>query len=106
MSLRLQTIKRLLYQCGLRCQETMEQLPQRVTGLGYSKQLFLVQVDEVDLTSLSPFYTSVLEVWQGLKLTRDSAASPGRWLLEEPLLSNNFIASQILSSSNLCGALQ
>ena len=106
MSFRQQNVQRLLYQCGLWWQETAEQLLQRLSGLGYSKELFQVWLDEVDLTSLTPFYTSVLEASQGLKLTRDSAASPGRWLLEEPLLHNNFIISQMLSFSSLCCALQ
>ena len=60
----------------------------------------------MDLTGLLSFYTSVLEAWKCLKHTRDSAASPGRWLLEEPLLHNNFITSQTLSSSSLCCALK
>lgn len=99
MSFRLQTAQRLLYQCGLRWQETAEQLLRRVSHLGYSIQLFLLRRGEVDLTGLTPFYTSVLEAWQGLEHTRDSGASPGMWLLEEPLLYNSFITPQILSSS-------
>ena len=103
ISFRLQTVQRLLYQCVLRCQETAEQLLQRVRQLGYNKQLFLVRLDEVELTGLSSFYTSVLEA---LRHTKDSAVSPGRWLLEEPLLHNNLITSQTLSSSSLRCALQ
>lgn len=42
----------------------------------------------------------------GSEHTRDSGASPGMWLLEEPLLYNSFITLQILSSSSLHLALQ
>ena len=50
-----------------------------MSHLGYSKQLFLVRLEEVDLTGLSTFYSSVLEGWQGLEYNRDAGASPGIW---------------------------
>ena len=92
MTFRLQTVQRLLYQCGLWWQETAEQLLKRISRLGYNKQLFLVRLDEVELTGLSSFYTSVLGVWQGLKHTKDSAASPAS------------ISDTVLLQSVLCSA--
>ena len=55
---------------------------------------------------IDDIHKHLVEVWQCLKHIRNSAASPGRWLLEEPLLHNNLITSQTLSSSSLCCALQ
>ena len=50
MSFRRQSAPRHLYPCGLRWQDTADILLQRVGRLGYSKQLFLVTLEEVDHT--------------------------------------------------------
>eukprot|EP00064_Thunnus_orientalis_P017594 superscaffoldBa00003785_g17678 len=71
-----EALQRLLYHCGVWWHSS---------HLGYSKQLFLLRLEEADLTGLLPFSTSVLDAWKILKAARDPAATAGLWLFEEPL---------------------
>ena len=59
-SFRLQTAQRLLYNCGPSWFDVARLLLKRAGRLGYDKQLFLLQLEDVDLTGLTPFYSSVL----------------------------------------------
>jgi len=72
--------------------------------------LFLCNFSEIDRTGLTTFYESVLQAWQGFRVTRDPAEIHGMWLFEEPLLLYIFfyrlIKSQVLSSASLRSALR
>lgn len=57
---RLQTAQRLLYGCGYGWLTSAQLLLRRVGWLGLDKQLFLLNLDQVDLSGLVPFYSSVV----------------------------------------------
>ncbi|KAJ3591343.1 hypothetical protein NHX12_009288 [Muraenolepis orangiensis] len=42
------------------------------------KQLFLLNPEELDLSGLTPFYTSVLQAWHTFKFTRATSEMPGK----------------------------
>ena len=100
-SFRLQTAQRLLYNCGPSWFDTARLLLKRAGRLGYDKQLFLLKSEDVDLTGLTPFYSSVLQAWQIFKATRTKNETPGMWLFEEPLFFNTLIQTQTLQSASL-----
>ncbi len=60
----------------------------------------------MDLTGLTPFYSSVLQAWQVFKFTHATNETPGMWLLEEPLFFNSFIRTQTLQSASLLSQSQ
>ena len=98
---RLRTAQRLMYDFGVRWLDTAKLIMKKAGRLGYSKQLFLLKLGEADLTGLSAFYASVLEAWNIFKVTRDSDATAGMWLFEEPLFFNGLLETQSLSSASL-----
>lgn len=100
-SFRLQSAQKLLYVCGPRWCDTARILLRRAGRLGYDKHLFLLQLADVDLTGLTSFYSSVLQVWQIFKVTREETTTPGFWLFEEPLFFNNFLRTRLLQSASL-----
>ncbi|CAG5851086.1 unnamed protein product, partial [Menidia menidia] len=63
--------------------------------------LFLLKTSEVDLTGLPPFYSSVINAWQTLKVSRTPDPGPGMWVFEEPLFNNDFLRNASLSSVTL-----
>lgn len=69
--------------------------------MGYDKHLFLLQLGDVDLTGLTPFYSSVLEAWQIFQVTRNVNETPGLWVFEEPLFFSNFLRTRTLQSASL-----
>lgn len=83
-SSRLQTAQRLLYTSGPGWLDTARLLLRRAGRLGYDKQLFLLQPEDVALAGLTPFYSSVLQAWQILRPARTADETPGTWLSEEP----------------------
>ncbi len=103
---RLKTAQRFLYGNGLRWHETAKLLLQKVGRLGYSKQFFLLKLEEVQVTGLTSFYDSVLQAWQILKVSRDPSALPGMWIFEEPLFYNDFLYVNSLKSASLRSALR
>lgn len=60
-------------------------LLRRAGNLGYDKQLFPLQSEDLDLNGLSSFYSSVLHSWQMYKIVHAVIVTPGMWLFEEPL---------------------
>ncbi|KAJ3609348.1 hypothetical protein NHX12_023871 [Muraenolepis orangiensis] len=87
-SFRLRTVSRLLYDCGPSCLNFGKLLLRSVGRFGYHKQLFLLNPEELDLSGLTPFYTSVLQAWHTFKFTRATSEMPGMWVFEEPLFFN------------------
>ena len=96
---RLQAAQRLLYG-SKRCWSTVARLLLwRAGGLGYDKQLFLLNSPLRRLTGLSHLYTSVIDAWRTLTITRPPDPTPGMWLFEEPLFNNGFLVLTSTSSS-------
>ena len=106
MAYRIKTAKRFLYDCGHKWIETAQLILRRAGRLGYSRQLFLCRLEEVDLTGITPFYSTVLQAWQAFVTTRDAGEPAGMWLFEEPLFYNPFIETQTLSSASLRSSLR
>lgn len=90
----------------MRWHETATLLLQKVGRLGYSKQFFLLKLEEVQVTGLTSFYDSVLQACQTLKVSRDPSALPGMWIFEEPLFYNDFLYANSLNSASLRSALR
>ncbi|KAJ3609187.1 hypothetical protein NHX12_023711, partial [Muraenolepis orangiensis] len=82
---KLRTINRLLYDCGPSWLNIGKLLLRSVGGFGYHKQLFLLTPEELDLSGLTPFYTSVLQAWHIFKFSCATSEMPGMWVFEEPL---------------------
>ncbi len=76
-SFRLQTAQRLLYTSGPGWLDTARLLLRRAGHLGYDKQLFLLQPEDVVLAGLTPFYSSVLQAWQTGRFARATDETPG-----------------------------
>lgn len=79
-SFRLRTAQRLLYNSGLDWLDTARLLLRRAGRLGYDKQLFLLQPEDVILAGLTPFYSSVLQAWHIFRFDRNTDETPGMWL--------------------------
>ncbi|KAL7389733.1 hypothetical protein ABVT39_008789 [Epinephelus coioides] len=62
-------------------------------------------MDGVDLSGLTPFYSSVLQAWRILRLSRAGEETAGMWVFEEPLFLNSFIRTQTLQSESLRSSL-
>lgn len=95
-SFRLQTA---LCDSGLGRLDTARLLLRRAGRLGYDKQLFLLSSVNVDHAGLTPFYSSVLQVWQIFTITCVTDETPGMWLFEEPLFYNDFTKTRTLQST-------
>ncbi len=71
---RLQTAQRLLYGEEVSWREVAHGLLRRAGKMGYDRQLFLMDINKLELTGLSSFYKSMLRAWtphtSGLSLTR------------------------------------
>ncbi|KAJ3595663.1 hypothetical protein NHX12_004966, partial [Muraenolepis orangiensis] len=94
-SFRLRTVSRLLYDCG----------PSWL-NIVYHKQLFLLTPEELDLSGLTPFYTSVLQAWHIFKFTRATSEMPGMWVFEEPLFFNGLLRTRTLQSASMQTSLR
>lgn len=80
-SFRLRSVQMLLYGFGPRWCDTVRLLMRRGGCLSYDRHLFLLDLEDVDLTGLTPFYSSVLQAWKFFRATRDQAAPPGLFLV-------------------------
>lgn len=68
---RLQTAQRLLYGKEVSWRGVAHGLLRRAGKMDYDRQLFLMDINKLDLTGLSSFYKSMLRVWTLLKVCRD-----------------------------------
>ncbi|KAJ3605666.1 hypothetical protein NHX12_027711 [Muraenolepis orangiensis] len=105
-SFRLRTVSRLLYDCGPSWLNFGKLLLRSVGRFGYHKQLFLLNPEELDLSGLTPFYTSVLQAWHTFKFTRATSEMPGMWVFEEPLFFNVLLRARTLQSASLRTSLR
>lgn len=101
MTFRLQAAQRLLYNNDSAWFNTAVVLLRRAGGMGLDKHLFLMKLEENELTDLTPFYKSVLEAWKVFAFSRSPEVPAGMWLLEEPLFLNSFLPSRLLHSAFL-----
>ncbi|KAJ3612006.1 hypothetical protein NHX12_020285 [Muraenolepis orangiensis] len=104
-SFRLRTVSRLLYDCGPSWLNFGKLLLRSVGRFGH-KQLFLLNPEELDLSGLTPFYTSVLQAWHTFKFTRATSEMPGMWVFEEPLFFNGLLRARTLQSASLRTSLR
>ncbi|KAJ3596708.1 hypothetical protein NHX12_003112 [Muraenolepis orangiensis] len=104
-SFRLLTVSRLLYDCGPSWLNFGKLLLRSVGRFGH-KQLFLLNLEELDLSGLTPFYTSVLQAWHTFKFTRATSEMPGMWVFEEPLFFNGLLRARTLQSASLRTSLR
>ena len=98
---RLQAAQRLLYGSTLCWSAVARLLLWRAGGLGYDKQLFLLNSPQHKLTALTEFYTSVMDAWRTLNFKRPPDPTPGMWLFEEPLFDNGFLVTSVLTSTTV-----
>ncbi|KAJ3599091.1 hypothetical protein NHX12_033054 [Muraenolepis orangiensis] len=105
-SFRLRTVSRLLYDCSPSWLNFGKLLLRSVGRFSYHKQLFLLNPEELDLSGLTPFYTSVLQAWHTFKFTRATSEMPGMWVFEEPLFFNGLLRARTLQSASLRTSLR
>lgn len=99
VALRLQTVQRLLYRQHSLWAWTADVLLCGVEGLLYDKQLFLLNLINVDLSRTTVFYRSVLKAWRSVfRMERDKAYGGGA---EEPLFYNPLVSSRLLDSGHV-----
>lgn len=73
----------------------------RAGGFGLDKHLFVIKLEQVNLSELTSFYKSVLRAWNAiLKMERD-IDNTGQWVFEEPLFFNSLIRTRLLSSRSI-----
>ncbi|KAJ3599422.1 hypothetical protein NHX12_033385 [Muraenolepis orangiensis] len=66
----------------------------------------IASFQELDLSGLTPFYTSVLQAWHTFKFTRATSEMPGMWVFEEPLFFNGLLRARTLQSASLRTSLR
>ncbi|KAJ3605708.1 hypothetical protein NHX12_027752 [Muraenolepis orangiensis] len=71
-----------------------------------SARLFLLNPEELDLSGLTPFYTSVLQAWHTFKFTSATSEMLGMWVFEEPLFFNGLLRARTLQSASLRTSLR
>uniref|UniRef100_H3CBT1 Reverse transcriptase zinc-binding domain-containing protein n=1 Tax=Tetraodon nigroviridis TaxID=99883 RepID=H3CBT1_TETNG len=100
---RLQTAQRILYTSGPGWIETARLLLRRAGRLGYDKQLFLLQPENVCQGGLAPFYSSVLQAWRTFRFSRTTEETAGMWVFEEPLFFNRILRSHLRARFRAAG---
>ncbi|KAI4884728.1 hypothetical protein NFI96_032233, partial [Prochilodus magdalenae] len=102
---RLQTVQRLIHGKCRAWVDTACVLLRRVEGLDCDKHLFVLRLDEMNLSATSPFYQSVLRAWSAVLCVR-RVDEPLTLVEEEPLFFNHLISSQTLGSRYIRQCLQ
>lgn len=95
---RIQTAQRLLYHKDLAWAHTARLILKNAGGLGLEKHLFIMDLEKVSLSEITPFYKSVLQSWKTVFKVDRSSDDTGHWVLEEPLFFNPMIQTRLLSS--------
>ncbi len=85
---RLQAAQRLLYGKDVCWAHVACGLLRKGGRLGLDRQLFLINLKDVILPEITPFYRSVLKSWNVLRIVREQGIVSGSWIKEEPLLYN------------------
>ncbi len=98
---RLQTAQRLLYDDNVCWFEIACALSRNAGSMALDRHLFLMDIENLNLTGLTTFYRSILNAWKVFKFTRELSSVQGLWLREEPLLCNPAIDVDLLKSMSL-----
>ncbi len=83
---RLQTAQRLLYGDNVCWFEIACALLRNAGIMALDHHLFLMNIENLNLTGLTTFYRSMLNAWEVFKVSRKLSSVQGLWLREEPLL--------------------
>ncbi len=75
-----------------------EKTARRVGGYGLDKQLFLMNLEEINLSELTVFYRSILQIWKIVIRSERNVDNLEHWEWEEPLFFNPLIQTRLLSS--------
>lgn len=65
----------------------------------YDVQLFLIELTNMDLRVVSPFYKTVLRAWTLFFKVKRDLSNIGLWIETKPLFNNPLIPVQTLESS-------
>lgn len=98
---RLQAAKRFLYGTSVVWTDLARTILLKAGRLGLDKALFLMHLPAHGFIELPPFYNAILIAWRTLKVFRTTDPQPGRWIFEEPLFNNTFLAADTFSSTTL-----
>lgn len=59
-----QAVQRFLYDKDVLWEKTASAIMRRVGGFGLDKQLFLMNLEEINVSELTVFYRSMLQTWK------------------------------------------
>ncbi len=102
---RLQTAQRLLYDDNVCWFEIACALSRNAGSMALDRHLFLMDIENLNLTGLTTFYRSILNAWKVFKFSRELSSVQVLWLREEPLLCNPAIDVDLLKSMSLKEAM-
>lgn len=95
---RIQAAQRFLYDKDVLWGKTASAIMRRVGGFGLDKQLFLMKLEEMNLSELTVFYRAMLQTWKTVLRTERNVDNLEHWAPEEPLFFNPMIQTRLLSS--------
>jgi len=95
---RIQAAQRFLYDKDVLWGKTASVIMRRVGGLGLDKQLFLMKLEEMNLSELTVFYRTMLQTWRIVIRAERNMDNLELWAPEEPLFFNPLIQTRILTS--------
>ncbi|KAK3517804.1 hypothetical protein QTP70_018967 [Hemibagrus guttatus] len=85
---RIQAAQRLLYHKDVVWEKTAGTILRRVGGFRLDKHLFLMELKELRLSELTPYYKSMLHTWRTVMRTERDMDNLEQWTPEEPLFFN------------------
>uniref|UniRef100_UPI0035900637 glutamate receptor ionotropic, kainate 2-like n=1 Tax=Myxine glutinosa TaxID=7769 RepID=UPI0035900637 len=88
MAFRVATVHRFLFFTSLPWRLTANYLLKMAGMLDFNKELFLMDLQYVDISPLPPFYQDLLQAWQPLVVHRDMAHYNTTNFLDEPIFYN------------------
>ncbi|KAK3531870.1 hypothetical protein QTP70_033418, partial [Hemibagrus guttatus] len=98
---RIQAAQRLLYHKDVVWEKTAGAILRRVGGFRLDKHLFLMELKELSLSELTPYYRSMLHMWRTVIRTERDMDNLEQWTTEEPLFFNPCMQSRVLSSVSI-----
>lgn len=102
---RLQAAQRLLHKRHISWTDVACGLLRKGGRMGLDRHLFLMDLDGVDLTGLTPFYKTMLRVWKVFSNSREQGPVNGFWGKEEPIIHNPVLSVKSLNSVSVRNAL-
>ena len=99
MAFRLMAIKRLLYGEVVSWRPLTNTLLRQTGGLDSDRELFLMDLKQVDRARLPAFHQSLLNAWQALGVQWLEISDDARKFVHEPLFQNSIFAGISTSRS-------